>query len=257
MIEFKNLSLSFGDKPVLRDITVDIAGPGLTVVFGESGQGKSTLLGLATGQIPISRRGTDGARVDGEIRVAGRPIQDWRRHELSRTVGLCLQEVRMLPGSVGYNLLHPHKAVWPKVPAADRVKRARRVLEQVGLASDICLDRPAHGLSGGQQQRLSIARAIMQGPKAIFLDEPTSALDGVAGAKVVESIITLSKSQPTVVVTHDERIAKLSDRVLFLGRPTPDARAAEILADGPPDEVFGPAMRPELGRIVAAFDRIG
>lgn len=256
MIEFDNLSLSFGDNPVLRDIDVAIAGPGLTVIFGESGQGKSTLLKLATGQIPISRA-KGAARIAGEVRIAGRRLQDWRPHELSRTIGLCLQDVRMLPGSVGDNLIGPHRMVLPRLSAEARRAHAEEALGHVGLAQDVTLDRPAHDLSGGQMQRLSLARAIMLAPQAIFLDEPTSALDGVAGAKVVESVLALSKTRPTVVVTHDERIARLSGRVLFLGRPAAGAEGAEILADGPPEHVFGPRMRPELARIVTAFDGVG
>lgn len=259
MITFDNLSLSYGRAQILSRIDLTIARPGLIALIGESGKGKSSILDLATGQIPSDAARTSargGPCVTGEVRVRGRRVQDWAPHELRRTIGVCLQTPVMLSGTVEGNMIRPHRAAHKGVPHAERLRLAKEALAQAGLDPASLMTKRAADLSGGQKQRLAIARAIMQEPDALFLDEPTSALDDVAGAKVVESIMAISREKPVIVVTHDHEVARLSDRVLFLGTAEGETGGASLLADGPPETVFGPEMRPELRRIVDAFGRL-
>jgi putative ABC transport system ATP-binding protein len=211
---FEGVWVEAGRREILRDVSLDIPGSGLTCVAGPSGSGKSTLLRLCN-RLGVPSRGRlllDGADVAGLDVLA-----------LRRRAGMVFQRAVTFAGSVAENLL----VAEPGASTAQLVA----VLEQVALltggpAGDL-LDRPADDLSGGEAQRLCIARALLLRPRILLLDEATSSLD-VDARIVVEDLARrlVADGLSIVWVTHDlDQAERLADRIVVVvdGRVVPSA----------------------------------
>ena len=219
-------------KPVLRDITLDIADTGITAIIGPSGTGKSTLIRC------INRLVEPTA---GEILFEGEDLVKLGRASLRlarRHIGMVFQEYNLverltvmenvLSGRLGY--VSPLKAWLRKYPAAD-VARAFELLEAVGLES--FARQRADSLSGGQRQRVGIARAIMQEPKLLLADEPTSSLDPKTSVEIMALMRDLCRGRniPVMVNMHDVELARrFADRIIGMsdGRVVYDGGAAGL-----------------------------
>ena len=193
----------------LRGVDFSMAPGEFVAVMGPSGCGKSTLLNLAAGLDTPS---------DGEIRVAGEPLNGLDENELARLrrahVGIVFQFFNLLEGmSVLENVTLP--AVIAGVGRRPAEARARNLLDLLGLADKA---REAPGvLSGGQRQRLAIARALANEPTVVLADEPTGALDSVSGEAVMRLLRqACQRGVAGVIVTHDAQLAAWADRVVFL-----------------------------------------
>lgn len=194
----------------LRNVTLDLRGPGMLAVVGKSGCGKSTLLNLITG---IDQP------TEGEISVLKRRIHDldetsganWRKD----SVGIVFQSFQLLPSLTALeNVLLPMSLSKRLAPDRQR-ERARELLEQVDLLAHA--EKLPHALSGGQQQRCAIARALANDPSIIVADEPTGNLDTESSRRILDILIQLSrKGKLVVIVTHDPEVASLADQVVTL-----------------------------------------
>lgn len=260
VITFKNYSLWLNGRSILSGITTAFARGELVVLLGPSGAGKSTLGRVATGALrpkPWSGKGLhDQAAVfAGEVQVFGRAVSSWRQTDLARTVGTVAQKPVVLPGTVARNLMGVQRLVGLPGDAKTRKERALTALARSGLEG-VPLDKPAAALSGGEQQRLTIARTLQFDPRAIVFDEPTSALDDPTAVRIVETILALRDQGVLVVlITHDNRMADLADRVIVLDR-TKEHEGAQIIVDGPPDGALEHAA-PEAARaLVASFEAL-
>ncbi|HXT08348.1 MAG TPA: ABC transporter ATP-binding protein [Roseiarcus sp.] len=193
-LSVSRLAKTFGGKPVLNGVDIDIEAGALVAVLGASGSGKTTLLRLVCG----FERADSGVVRIGEQIVSGPGIH---APPEKRRIGYVAQE-----GS-----LFPHLSVLDNVgfglPRAERRDRARieALLASVGLPAAYA-DRAPHQLSGGEQQRVALARALAPGPKLVLLDEPFSALDAALRAETREAVASaLAASQATaLLVTHDQ-----------------------------------------------------
>ncbi|HEV2999171.1 MAG TPA: amino acid ABC transporter ATP-binding protein [Solirubrobacteraceae bacterium] len=227
LVELRGVRKSFGDNLVLDGIDLAIGRGEAVVVAGPSGSGKSTMLRCVNGLETI-----DG----GEIRFDGRPLPR-RGKELQAVrarIGMVFQQFNLFPHmSVLDNIvIGPAKA--RQVPVDDARRRARELLERVGIPEKA--DAMPADLSGGQQQRVAIARALAMDPKLMLFDEPTSALDPEMIREVLDVMRALAKSGMTmVVVTHEMGFAReVCDRIVFID----DGR---IVEEGPPAEFFANA----------------
>ena len=215
-IEVPGLSLFYGEKQALHDVTMNIPRKRVTAFIGPSGCGKSTLLRCFNRMNDL----VDGCRVQGPINLDGRDI--YRKGEdvaeLRRRVGMVFQKPNPFPKSIYENVVYGLRI---------QGIRQRRVLDEAvewalkGAALwDEVKDRlheSALGLSGGQQQRLVIARTIAVEPEVLLLDEPCSALDPISTLKVEELIYELKNKYTIVIVTHNmQQAARVSDYTAFM-----------------------------------------
>jgi phosphonate transport system ATP-binding protein len=216
-------------QPVLRDISLTVAGHGMTAIIGPSGTGKSTLIRCINRLVDptageIHFRGQDLARLQGRALRAAR-----------RRIGMVFQEYNLverlsvienvLCGRLGY------VAVWRawlrKFPPQD-IDRAFQLLDAVGLA-DLATQR-ADQLSGGQRQRVGIARALMQEPDLVLADEPTSSLDPKTSVEIMELIARHAGERdiPAIVNIHNVGLARrFADRIIGMSK-------GAIVFDGAP-----------------------
>ena len=201
-IEVAGVSIAYGGKPALSEVTLDLYRGCITALIGPSGCGKSSFLwslNRLTDLIP-------DCRVTGDVVVGGESI--YRRgcdvRALRRRVGMVFQRPNPFPMSVRRNLDMPMRehGIGNRTERADRVEKA---LRDVGLWSEVGdrLDSSALALSGGQQQRLCIARALVLEPEVLLLDEPCSALDPMSSAVVEDLVRALAGAYTIVIVTHN------------------------------------------------------
>ncbi len=224
VIEFKNVSKSFGKVEVLHDIDLTIEREEVVVLVGPSGSGKSTLLRCINGLEMI----TAGELIVNDIHL---PRQKRRIREIRQEVGMVFQLFYLFPHMTALD----NVAFGPRkvrgLSRADALEVANDLLGKVGLA-----DRSDHypsELSGGQQQRVAIARAMAVNPKIMLFDEPTSALDPELREEVLNVMIAVAQQGITmVVVTHEMSFAsKAGSRLLFMD-------GGRIAEDGDPQKLL-------------------
>ena len=233
LLEINHCRKSFGELPVLTDLSLSVEESQVLSIIGPSGSGKSTLLRCAT-----LLETMDGGDLIYDGKYAARD-QEGRAVYASGTE---LKEIRNMFGLVFQNFnLFPHYSVLKHIMEApvlvqkrDRKEveeEARELLNQMGLADRA--DAYPFQLSGGQQQRVSIARALAMNPKILFFDEPTSALDPELTGEILRVIRSLAEKKMTmVIVTHEMAFARdVSDYVVFMND-------GAIVEQGDPREVI-------------------
>jgi len=218
MIQLENVDKVYRTERVetlaLQNINLDIAAGEFVSVMGPSGCGKSTLLNLI-GLLDEPSKGAltlDAQRING---AGDKKLAQMRNEKL----GFVFQSFHLVPDlTVVDNVEIP--LLYRRMRAAERRKLALAALDRVGLASRV--HHFPTQLSGGQQQRVAIARAIVGRPRVLLADEPTGNLDSQMGYEIMSILHDLNKNDKTtvVMVTHDERFAKATDRIvrLFDGR---------------------------------------
>lgn len=201
-LEIRNLSVSYGSKTVLDQVSLDIYKGCITALIGPSGCGKTSFLSTLNKLTDL----VPNAKVDGQVLLDGESLtkDDIDVLKLRRKVGMIFQKPNPFPLSIRRNLELPLKEHGFK-EAEVRLQKMESVLKDVGLWDDVCdrLDGPALSLSGGQQQRLCIARALVLEPEVLLMDEPCSALDPISSAVVEELILRLQGRYTIVIVTHN------------------------------------------------------
>ena len=230
MITVKNLTKSFGDNHVLKNINEHIAPGEKVVIIGPSGSGKSTFLRcMNLLEVPTS----------GQIIFDGKDITDPHANinEIREHMGMVFQHFNLFANlSVEQNLtLAPVKL--KRMSKDEAHAEAMELLKRVGLPDKA--DAYPSQLSGGQKQRIAIARSMMMKPKMMLFDEPTSALDPEMVGEVLEIIKSLAKNNMTcVIVTHEMGFAReVCNRVLFMDEGI-------IMEQGDPHQVFDHPQNP-------------
>jgi phosphate transport system ATP-binding protein len=231
MVEIEHLSLWYGAKQALRDISMAVDKHRITAYIGPSGCGKSTLLRCLNRMNDL----VDGVRTTGVIRVGGTDINDPALDvtDLRKRVGMVFQRSNPFPKSIYENVAYGPRILGVK-SRGDLDAIVERSLQGAFLWDEAKdrLHESALGLSGGQQQRLCIARAIAVEPDVLLMDEPCSALDPIATAKIEELMLELKHSYTIVIVTHNmQQAARVSDAAGFM-------LLGELVEVGPTKELF-------------------
>jgi putative ABC transport system ATP-binding protein len=214
VVRATDLRKVYGDKraerAALQGVSLAVNAGEFLAILGPSGSGKSTLLGILGGLDRI---------YEGNVELFGSDIASLGDKALARLrgkrVGFVFQSFHLLGHlSVLDNVLTP--SLFDAEASGARDERALAVLDRLGL-KDRAADMPA-ALSGGQRQRVAIARALLQKPELLLCDEPTGNLDAETGAQTIELFRELhgQGSLTIVAVTHEERLAGVATRTLYL-----------------------------------------
>ncbi|MFK7807539.1 MAG: ABC transporter ATP-binding protein [Saprospiraceae bacterium] len=210
MIKASNIHKSYGKLHVLKGVNMDISKGEIVSIVGKSGAGKTTLLHIM---------GTLDQADKGEFLLNGQDITKLSSKALAafrnKTIGFIFQFHHLLPEFTAVeNVIMP--ALIDKQPEGPSIKRAKELLDYLGLADRF--DHKPSELSGGEQQRVAVARALMNKPAIVFADEPSGNLDSVSSKELHQLLFNLRKdfNQTFVIVTHNEELAKMSDRILTM-----------------------------------------
>lgn len=224
-IEVKNLSFSYGTRPVLRDISFRAEPGEFLSILGPNGVGKSTLfrcvLGLLSGYT-------------GQVLVDGVDARQFSPREAARHIAYIPQSSRPVFNYRVFDiaLMGATSAISPlRAPGREQLERCRWALDKIGISH--LSQRCFHRLSGGEQQLVLIARALVQNAPILMLDEPTANLDFGNQLRVLEQVRALAREGYTIIqTTHNpEQSYLFSDRILAL-------QGGRILLDGPPHQVL-------------------
>ena len=247
-ITAREVSVFYGPKQALFDVSIDVAEKAVTAFIGPSGCGKSTFLRC------LNRMNDtiEGCRVTGAIRLDGADIADPALDpvELRARVGMVFQKPNPFPKSIYENVAYGPRIHGLARSRADLDAVVEASLQKAGLWGEVKdrLNEPGTGLSGGQQQRLCIARAIAVSPEVILMDEPCSALDPIATARIEELIDELKQNFTIVIVTHSmQQAARVSQRTAFF-------HLGILVEEGPTDMIFtGPLEKRTQDYITGRF----
>jgi len=192
----------------LRQVSLTIAAGEYCAIMGASGSGKSTAMNIM---------GCLDRPTSGDYYLQGENVANYTDNQLAqvrnRQIGFVFQQFHLLPQLTALeNVMLP--LIYAGVPPAERQRRARLALEQVGLGHR--LGSKPNQLSGGQQQRVAIARAMVNQPAVLLADEPTGALDSRTSQEVMELFAQLHQVGVTIVmVTHEPDIARRAQRIIW------------------------------------------
>jgi putative ABC transport system ATP-binding protein len=206
---YLTLTSRAGPVEILRGASLEIARGQSTAIVGPSGSGKTSLLMVMAGLEKATR---------GNVVVAGQSMTGLSEDQLAvlrgREIGIVFQSFHLVPTMTALeNVALPLELAG----GTDAFATARELLDEVGLKARI--DHFPAELSGGEQQRVAIARALSRKPPLILADEPTGNLDGKTGQQIVDILFGLRErlGATLVLVTHDERLAAKTDRVIRMG----------------------------------------
>lgn len=213
-IECNKIQKFFGEGDnkieVLKSINLKVKDGEFLMLVGPSGCGKTTLISIMAGILPFD---------SGRCKIDGNDLSSMEEKDLlnfrAKNVGFVFQSFNLIPTiSVAENVAIP--LIISGMNIEEATAKASEMLKSVGLEGKE--DLKPDLLSGGQQQRVAIARALIHNPKMLICDEPTSALDFYTGESIVSLLRKINKDLGStfVVVTHDNRILKYADRIVYL-----------------------------------------
>ena len=235
----RDVSVFYGDKKAIDDVSIDVPTKYVTAFIGPSGCGKSTFLRT------LNRMNDtiSSARVEGTIELDGENIYSSGMDvvQLRARVGMVFQKPNPFPKSIYDNIGYGPRIHGLASGKAEMDEIVEKSLRKAGLWEEVKdrLQAPGTSLSGGQQQRLCIARAIAVSPEVILMDEPCSALDPIATAKIEELIDELRERYCIVMVTHSmQQAARVSQKTAFF-------HLGKLIEYGDTEKIF---TNPEHGR---------
>ena len=228
----REVSVHYGDKCAVRNVSLDIGRNQVLAMIGPSGCGKSTFLrclNRMNDTIP-------SARVTGSITLDGQNVYAKQQDvaQLRARVGIVFQKPTPFPHSVYANVAYGPRIHGLTKSRADMDELVQSSLARAGLWDEVKdrLSTAGTSLSGGQQQRLCIARTIAVNPEVILMDEPTSALDPIASARIEDLIDELRENYAIAIVTHNmQQAARVSQRTAYF-------HLGDLIEVGPTDLVF-------------------
>ena len=237
MIRTRNLRKYFGSNHVLRGIDLTIEDGEVLVIVGSSGSGKSTLIRC----LNLLEKPTYGSVFVDDVDITQPHVNI---NKIRQRIGMVFQQFNLFPNMTVLDNIKLAPKKLRKVSDRKANRRAKELLEQVGLANK-ANEYPQH-LSGGQRQRVAIARALAMEPEVMLFDEPTSALDPEMIGEVLDVMRDLAKQGMTmVIVTHEMSFAReVGTRMIFLDK-------GDIIEDGPPKQVMD---HPKTERARQFFD---
>jgi ATP-binding cassette subfamily B protein len=222
-IEARDIGFRYGNRSVIRGLSLEIQPGEMIGLVGHSGSGKSTLVNLICRFYDV----TEGAiRIEG-VDIRSVPIAEYRRH-----IGLVLQEPFLFFGTIAENIAYGRPdATREEIVAAARAAHAHEFILRLAHGYDSLVGERGQGLSGGERQRISIARALLIDPKILILDEATSSVDTETEKEIQKALDNLVRGRTTIAIAHRLSTLRKADRLVVMDR-------GKIVEVGPHDDLM-------------------
>ncbi|HEX8410371.1 MAG TPA: ABC transporter transmembrane domain-containing protein [Thermoanaerobaculia bacterium] len=209
-VKYEDVTFTYGNDPVLRNITLDVAPGEIVALVGGSGAGKSTLVNLLPRFYDVTT---------GRITVDGVDVRDTTLHSLRTLMGFVTQEVILFNDTVRNNIAYGRADVADQqVIDAAQAANAHEFISQLPQGYDTEIGESGVLLSGGQRQRLAIARALFKDPPILILDEATSALDTESERLVQQALNNLMRGRTTLVIAHRLSTIRSAHKIVVLDK---------------------------------------
>ena len=209
-IEFRNLSFSYGDTPVLRNISLKVPAGSSLAIVGPTGSGKSTLVNL------ISRL---YEAPEGSLFIDGRPVRQYPLEVLRRNMGIVPQETFLFSETIRENLAFgaPAAAAEDLLDAAETA-HIRREFEEFPQGFETMVGERGMTLSGGQKQRSAIARALLRRPSILILDDALASVDTYTEERILSGLRNYTVMATTILISHRVSTVRNADQIAVLDR---------------------------------------
>ena len=230
-IEFKDTTYRYpeADLDTLRSINLSVNEGEKIAILGRNGSGKSTLMKLASGLFKAS---------DGLVMYDGVDIKQLHTDDLSRSIGIVLQDVQLFSGSIRENITMGRQDInQDDLINAGKLSGLDDFVSKIPGGYDLQLSDGGKGLSGGQRQSIALARAIVHKPSHFILDEPTSAMDMNAENIFISQMSSIMQDTTMLIVTHRMPLLNLVDRIIVMNE-------GQIVEDGPKEEIINKLNQP-------------
>jgi ATP-binding cassette subfamily C protein LapB len=230
-IEFKDTTYRYpeADLDTLRSINLSVNEGEKVAILGRNGSGKSTLMKLASGLFKAS---------DGLVMYDGVDIKQLHTDDLSRSIGIVLQDVQLFSGSIRENITMGRQDInQDDLINAGKLSGLDDFVSKIPGGYDLQLSDGGKGLSGGQRQSIALARAIVHKPTHFILDEPTSAMDMNAENIFISQMGSIMQDSTMLIVTHRMPLLNLVDRIIVMNE-------GQIVEDGPKEEIINKLNQP-------------
>ena len=207
-IVFKNVSFSYDDRPILKNVSAEIKENTMTAIVGPSGSGKTTFCNLIARFWDVN---------SGEFLIGGKNIKDYKIENLMNSISMVFQDVYLFEDTIENNIkFGKQNASHEEVVEAAKKARCHEFIEALPEGYDTIIGEGGASLSGGEKQRISIARAMLKDADIIIFDEATANIDPENEDKLKEAIESLTKNKTVIMIAHRLKTIRNADQILVL-----------------------------------------
>ena len=237
-VDFDGVWFSYGDRPVLRGVTLSLPAGRTVALVGHTGCGKTTLTNLVPRFYDPS---------EGSVRVDGQDVRDLQLADLRRHIGVVTQDPFLFSTSIAENIrFGKPDASEEEVRAAARTAQADDFIEALPDAYETVVGERGFTLSGGQRQRIAIARALVMDPRILILDDATSSVDAETESRIRTALREVMRGRTTFIIAHRPSTISLAEEVVVLDRGRIEEQGSHerlMAAGGLYAQMFGDAER--------------
>lgn len=209
-VEFKDVSFSYGDEPILEDISFTMEPGTTTAIVGSTGSGKTTIINLLARFYDVT---------SGQITYDGHDLRDVDLDSLRRRIGVVMQDTFLFSDTIGNNIAFAHPdAAQEEIEQAARIADAHGFISELPEGYDTVVGERGTGLSGGQKQRVSIARALLSDPQILVLDDSTSSVDMETEQEIQGALSQARSGRTTLIIAYRISSVKDADQILVLDK---------------------------------------
>ena len=207
-IVFKDVSFSYDDRPILKDVSAEIKENTMTAIVGPSGSGKTTFCNLIARFWDVN---------SGEILIGGKNIKDYKIENLMNSISMVFQDVYLFEDTIENNIkFGKQNASHEEVVQTAKKARCHEFIEALPEGYNTLIGEGGASLSGGEKQRISIARAMLKDAGIIIFDEATANIDPENEDKLKEAIESLTKNKTVIMIAHRLKTIRNADQILVL-----------------------------------------